>query len=325
MTPRIRRLIARIERERRIFENRYLRAARRIARSIRTNSYAAVRLGIDAVETARQSIVGNQRHRGIVPLLADAMLGAYLLGLRRTILETVGAPPDAPPEKDYSTARDWLIAWLAIDAAEVNQLERRFVAMAATAANDLADNIAGMMRRTSGGSGIPPYTPGMAVAAAGEPQRDGLVAIRHSLDARGISADPAHDYAIAGLMTTQILRGYGQGQFAGYSAAQQGRPVGAAAVAAGIVPQVAGGVGILPPVAPGVVRAFRHVSILDERTTEICNHADGTTLAADHPYWLTHWPPLHWNCRSVVVPMYGAFDETEVPDVTPIAGFGNPW
>ena len=38
----------------------------------------------------------------------------------------------------------------------------------------------------------------------------------------------------------------------------------------------------------------------DGRTTPICLAADGTVLPAGHPYWETHWPPLHHNCRSIV-------------------------
>lgn len=40
-------------------------------------------------------------------------------------------------------------------------------------------------------------------------------------------------------------------------------------------------------------------AILDTRTTEICRPLNGTVLAADDPFWNTHTPPLHHQCRSI--------------------------
>lgn len=42
------------------------------------------------------------------------------------------------------------------------------------------------------------------------------------------------------------------------------------------------------------------VGIEDERQTDICRAASGTILPASDPFWKTHWPPLHFNCRSTV-------------------------
>jgi SPP1 gp7 family putative phage head morphogenesis protein len=41
-------------------------------------------------------------------------------------------------------------------------------------------------------------------------------------------------------------------------------------------------------------------AVLDSRVTDICKAADGTLLPADHPWWLTNWPPRHHRCRSGV-------------------------
>jgi len=38
--------------------------------------------------------------------------------------------------------------------------------------------------------------------------------------------------------------------------------------------------------------------IVDSRQSEICAECDGTVLPADDPWWSTHVPPLHHNCRS---------------------------
>lgn len=48
------------------------------------------------------------------------------------------------------------------------------------------------------------------------------------------------------------------------------------------------------------VRPFwMFMAILDDRTTEICRPANGTVLPAEHPWWRTHTPPLHHQCRSL--------------------------
>lgn len=41
-------------------------------------------------------------------------------------------------------------------------------------------------------------------------------------------------------------------------------------------------------------------AVLDERTSDICEACDSTVLRADHPWWLTHYPPLHHRCRTSV-------------------------
>jgi SPP1 gp7 family putative phage head morphogenesis protein len=42
-------------------------------------------------------------------------------------------------------------------------------------------------------------------------------------------------------------------------------------------------------------------SVLDSRTSAICNALNGTTLPADDPWWQSHTPPLHFGgCRTVL-------------------------
>ena len=48
---------------------------------------------------------------------------------------------------------------------------------------------------------------------------------------------------------------------------------------------------------------WRFAAVLDARTTSACLSAAGTTLSADDAWWATHWPPLHHNCRSTVIPL----------------------
>ncbi|MBL8600510.1 MAG: minor capsid protein [Myxococcales bacterium] len=50
------------------------------------------------------------------------------------------------------------------------------------------------------------------------------------------------------------------------------------------------------------VRPFwKYVAILDGRTTATCAPLQGTVRRHDDDFRRTHWPPLHFNCRSTVV------------------------
>jgi SPP1 gp7 family putative phage head morphogenesis protein len=70
-------------------------------------------------------------------------------------------------------------------------------------------------------------------------------------------------------------------------------------------------------------------AILDGRTTEVCEKCDGTVRPADDPWWKSHLPPLHFNCRSHFVTMTeeqaGAHGVTRAPtSAEPDDGFGAP-
>lgn len=41
-------------------------------------------------------------------------------------------------------------------------------------------------------------------------------------------------------------------------------------------------------------------AVLDGKTTPVCTAYDGTVLPAKHPWFLSHTPPLHHNCRSSI-------------------------
>jgi SPP1 gp7 family putative phage head morphogenesis protein len=73
---------------------------------------------------------------------------------------------------------------------------------------------------------------------------------------------------------------------------------------------------------------LRFDASMDDRTTDECAECDGTILPADDPFWLTHHPPLHFACRSVLVPLSAeeAGEEgidDEAPDVDAAEGFGD--
>jgi hypothetical protein len=72
---------------------------------------------------------------------------------------------------------------------------------------------------------------------------------------------------------------------------------------------------------------LRAEPILDAVTTEVCQHMKGVTLRADSPFWNTHWPPLHHNCRTSIRSLTAeeAKDEgitKRAPSVKPPEGFG---
>lgn len=82
--------------------------------------------------------------------------------------------------------------------------------------------------------------------------------------------------------------------------------------------------------APEVLDArpfWRFDAIHDSRTDEDCDKCDGVVLPADDPWWKTHHPILHPNCRCQAVPLTAeeAADEglTEKPPEVDVAdGFG---
>lgn len=72
---------------------------------------------------------------------------------------------------------------------------------------------------------------------------------------------------------------------------------------------------------------FRYSAILDARTSDICRRLHGTTLHAAHPFWKRSWPPVHFQCRSLVHSLtekeaqrHGI--DQRAPPVAPQDGFG---
>ncbi|WP_051529375.1 phage minor head protein [Meiothermus cerbereus] len=68
--------------------------------------------------------------------------------------------------------------------------------------------------------------------------------------------------------------------------------------------------------------------VLDGRTSRICLNLAGVVLPADHPFWNTHIPPLHFRCRTALVTYSAAQAEGRItqrpPDQPPLEGFGRP-
>lgn len=53
----------------------------------------------------------------------------------------------------------------------------------------------------------------------------------------------------------------------------------------------------------GFVEGLEFSAILDSRTTDICASNNGFKAAADDPVWAGYTPPLHFNCRSLLIPI----------------------
>lgn len=82
------------------------------------------------------------------------------------------------------------------------------------------------------------------------------------------------------------------------------------------------------PVLDGFVQALTYSSVLDSRTTSVCEHMDGRTYTNNQ--WvgeLRPWvPPNHFNCRSLLIPVTAADEQpefsAELPSIAPQEGFG---
>jgi SPP1 gp7 family putative phage head morphogenesis protein len=53
--------------------------------------------------------------------------------------------------------------------------------------------------------------------------------------------------------------------------------------------------------AKQIVVGYQWSAILDDRTSDICNHLDGKIMTIEESQWLK--PPAHFNCRSLLIPM----------------------
>lgn len=74
----------------------------------------------------------------------------------------------------------------------------------------------------------------------------------------------------------------------------------------------------------------RYDVVDDDRTSDICEDLIGTVLPSDHPFVLSHQPPLHFQCRTDVVAItdeeareLGVDDDG--PDIEVQDGFGDPF
>jgi hypothetical protein len=85
--------------------------------------------------------------------------------------------------------------------------------------------------------------------------------------------------------------------------------------------------------APAVKEArpiWRYNDVDNDRECELCHDCHGVVLPADHPWWLTHHPLLHFCCCCEVDALTpeeaaeeGYTSEDDIPDVEADEGFGH--
>ncbi len=74
--------------------------------------------------------------------------------------------------------------------------------------------------------------------------------------------------------------------------------------------------------------ALQFVGIDDARQSDVCHSLSGIVRPYGDPFWQSHFPPLHFNCRSTIRAIY---DEDELPEEwsgldeaeSPAKGFGS--
>jgi uncharacterized protein with gpF-like domain len=52
------------------------------------------------------------------------------------------------------------------------------------------------------------------------------------------------------------------------------------------------------------IEAYQYQAIMDDVTTDFCREHDGQIIRADDPDLQRIQPPNHFNCRSVLVPIF---------------------
>lgn len=58
------------------------------------------------------------------------------------------------------------------------------------------------------------------------------------------------------------------------------------------------------PLASEIIVAYQYSAVMDDATTEVCRRLHGKVYSKDDASFLaTVTPPLHWNCRSLLVPV----------------------
>lgn len=78
------------------------------------------------------------------------------------------------------------------------------------------------------------------------------------------------------------------------------------------------------PEMSGFIEALEFSAILDGKTTEICEHMDERIYPVNDPIWEGYTPPLHFNCRSllVAVTVRDTWERSDYPTLEPMEGFG---
>lgn len=63
--------------------------------------------------------------------------------------------------------------------------------------------------------------------------------------------------------------------------------------------------------ASPLIKMIEYQTVMDNRTTPICQELDGVILPKDDPFWDSHYPLNHFNCRSTVSELTEAYIDIE--------------
>lgn len=77
--------------------------------------------------------------------------------------------------------------------------------------------------------------------------------------------------------------------------------------------------------AVDAIWGFNFVAVLDDVTTTICKTCAGTKQPKDSAWFFNHTPPMHFNCRSALLPILTDSKSavaTAAPSIQPMPGFG---
>ena len=78
------------------------------------------------------------------------------------------------------------------------------------------------------------------------------------------------------------------------------------------------------PEVADFVEALEFSAVIDGKTTEVCQHMDGRTYPVGDSVWDTYSPPLHFNCRSILIAVTSrdTWEQSDDPSIPPMDGFG---
>lgn len=206
----------------------------------------------------------------------------------------------------------------------------------ATAMSEAAEAGFGMAFKIAGETDIPLYSPGLYYRQAANEAADRMFQAMARIVTESIRNAAATQMRTAAI-ARQVLRDFTRWGWTKYlpssvePTSEGSKGFSAIAIATdSILGAYSDGTffGYTHPKLAEKLTAFRHVSVIDERTSQWCDpksHRDGLTLPPEHDYWKTGWAPLHARCRSVILGMFKEVDFSVVlPDIPAQAGFGRP-
>lgn len=312
-----------IEAERVRLENYAVDAIARYGLTAQRHAAAALRLGHDPAQAARDVLAGNDQigQAGIGETIARALVTAHLLGLRRTALaarQQYGHDV-LTLSRAGDKMNDWTRRLIDLGAIAENEVVGLFARARAAAGRIVTRMIAPLMKRvdavaeTLARAGVeaaalpslnlpvpdvggyvpelPLYEPAAYRSSPPVPalplyqpsMRQVVRELGEQFNRAGFV--PGNEYGIANGLSGGMVRAYESGRARGWRM----------------------------PAISEKLWGLHYSAVLDDRTTKICRGLDGTTLPKENEFWRTYTPPLHWNCRSCVIEVWSSTTLKEPP------------